>query len=47
MRDFLKWLLIVLAGVGLLVVVIVWVYAPLRTRSLAAKYTRFPGGVPA
>jgi len=41
MRDFLKWLLIVLAGVGLLVVVIVWVYAPLRTRSLAAKYTRF------
>jgi pimeloyl-ACP methyl ester carboxylesterase len=41
MRGFLKWLLIILAGIGLLVAAFVWIYAPLRARSLAAKYARF------
>ena len=41
MSNLLKWILIVLAGLGLLVAVFVWIYAPLRAKKLAAKYAQF------
>ena len=41
MNNTLKGLLLILAGVGLLVAVFVWGYAPIRARDLAAKYARF------
>jgi len=41
MSNTLKWTLIVLAGLGLLVAVFVWVYAPLRAKNLAAKNAKF------
>jgi epoxide hydrolase 4 len=41
MRGFLKRLWIILAVIGLLVAAFVWIHAPLRARSLAAKYARF------
>jgi len=41
MINPLKWILIVLASFGLLVAIFVWIYAPLRTINLAAKYAQF------
>ena len=41
MSNPLKWTLFVLAGLGLLVAVFVWIYAPLRAKNLAAKYAKF------
>jgi epoxide hydrolase 4 len=41
MKIFLKWLGIVLGGVGLLAAVFVWVYAPIRAKNLAAQYQQF------
>jgi pimeloyl-ACP methyl ester carboxylesterase len=41
MKHFLKWLGLVLGGIGLLAVAFVWVYAPLRAKSLSEKYEKF------
>jgi epoxide hydrolase 4 len=41
MKVFFKLLGIVLAGIGLLVVVFFWVYAPIRAKRLTDKYAHF------
>jgi epoxide hydrolase 4 len=41
MKNFLKWSGIFLGGLALLLALFVWVYAPLRARSLAAKHEQF------
>jgi len=41
MRNILKWLVIILGGLGLLLAAFVWVYTPLRAKSLSAKYAKF------
>jgi pimeloyl-ACP methyl ester carboxylesterase len=41
MRNILKWLVIILGGIGFLLAAFVWVYAPLRAKSLSAKYAKF------
>jgi pimeloyl-ACP methyl ester carboxylesterase len=41
MSNTLKWTLIVLAGLGLLMAVFVWIYSPLRAKNLAAKDAQF------
>jgi len=41
MSNLLKWILIVLAGLGLLVAAFVWIYAPIRARNLVTKYEQF------
>jgi epoxide hydrolase 4 len=41
MKRLLKWVGIVLAGVGVLLAAFVGIYAPLRSKNLAAKYEKF------
>ncbi len=41
MNNPLKWTLIVLASIGLLVVVFIWIYATLRAKRLEEKYAQF------
>lgn len=41
MGNFMRWVLMILAGIALLLALFVWVYAPFRAKSLAAEYEQF------